>query len=83
MARSAITKTLSLTPQDAPRFERLVQRFGRGSTTEWVRVAMDRMETAEIAEELSELRLYGQRRAKAKGVSGSDVHEAVRRTLNR
>ncbi|MFN2462270.1 MAG: hypothetical protein ABR573_00015 [Candidatus Dormibacteria bacterium] len=83
MARSAITKTLSLTAEDAPRFERLVRRFGHGSTTEWVRVAMDRMETAEIAEELSDLRLYGQKRARAKGVEGSDVHDAVRRTLNR
>ena len=83
MARNAITKTLSLTPEEAPRFDRLVQRFGRGSPTEWARVAMDRMETAEIADELSELRAYGQRRARAKGVADADVQQAVRRTLNR
>jgi hypothetical protein len=83
MARNAITKTLSLTPEEAPRFERLVRRFGHGSPTEWARVAMDRLETAEIAEELADLRKYGQGRARAKGVSGVDVHEAVRKTLNR
>ena len=82
MSRQAITKTLSLRPDDAQRFERLVRKFGRGSTTEFVRAAMDRLETAEIAEELTELRRYGQRRAKSLGLDGVDVHEAVRKTLN-
>ena len=83
MARQAITKTLSLRPEDARRFERLVRRFGRGSTTEFVRAAMDRLESAEVAEELADLRRYGQRRAKAVGVARVDVREAVRKTLNR
>ena len=82
MAREAITKTLSLRPADARRFERLVLRFGNGSTTEFVRAAMDRMEAAEVAEELADLRTYGQRRARQLGVSGADVREAVRKTLN-
>lgn len=82
MARQAITKTLSLRPEDARRFEHLVQRFGRGSTTEFVRAAMDRLEAAEVAEELADLRRYGQRRAKVVGVAGVDAREAVRKTLN-
>jgi Arc/MetJ-type ribon-helix-helix transcriptional regulator len=83
MARQAITKTLSLKPDEAKRFERLVRRFGRGSTSEFVRAAMDRLETAEVAEELADLRRYGQRRAKALGVADVDVRDAVRKTLNR
>lgn len=43
---------------------------------------MDRLETAEVAEELADLRRYGQRRAKVVGVAGVDVREAVRKTLN-
>jgi hypothetical protein len=82
MARQAITKTVSLLPEDARRFEHLVRRFGRGSTTEFVRAAMDRLETAEVAEELADLRRYGQRRARTAGVENVDIREAVRKTLN-
>jgi len=83
VARNAVTRTLSLTPQEAVRFERLVRRFGGGSPTEWARVAMDKMEAVETAEQLADLRAYGQRRARAKGVQAHDVRDAVRRTLNR
>jgi Arc/MetJ-type ribon-helix-helix transcriptional regulator len=83
MARQAITKTLSLRPDEAKRFERLVRRFGRGSTSEFVRAAMDRLETAEVAEELADLRRYGRRRANVLGVADVDVRDAVRKTLNR
>lgn len=82
MARQAITKTLSLMPDDARRFEHLVRRFGGGSTTEFVRVAMDRMEAADVAYELADLRRYGQRRARVIGVDAVDVRDAVRKTLN-
>ena len=82
MARQAVTKTLSLRPEDARRFERLVARFGRGSTTEFVRTAMKRLETSEQAEELADLRRYGQRRAKQVGVESVDVRVAVRKVLN-
>jgi hypothetical protein len=82
MARQAVTKTLSLRPEDARRFERLVGRFGGGSTTEFVRAAMDRLETAELAEELAALRRYGQRRARQVGAASIDVRDAVHKTLN-
>jgi hypothetical protein len=83
MARQAVTKTLSLKPEDARRFERLVARFGGGSTTEFVRAAMDRLETAELAEELTDLRRYGQRRARQLDVARVDIRVAVHKVLNR
>ena len=43
---------------------------------------MDRLETAELAEELAALRRYGQRRAKQVGAASVDVRDAVRKTLN-
>jgi hypothetical protein len=82
VARQAITKTLSLRPDERSRFERLVKRFGGGSTTEFVRAAMDRLEAAEVAQELAGLRRYGQRRSKELGRDKVDVREAVRKTLN-
>ncbi|MGH7762124.1 MAG: hypothetical protein ACREOY_12040 [Candidatus Dormibacteraceae bacterium] len=82
MSRQAITKILSLRPDETRRFERLVKRFGGGSTTEFVRAAMDRLEAAETAEELDHLRRYGQRRSRQLGLADGDVREAVRKTPN-
>jgi Arc/MetJ-type ribon-helix-helix transcriptional regulator len=84
VSRTARPVTLSLQPEDRARFERLVARFGHGNRSEFLRAAMDRMETAEIAAELRELRAYGAARR------GRTVHEAdfastserTRRVLN-
>jgi len=83
MARSAVPITLSLNPDDRERFERLVARYGGGNRSEFLRAAMDRMETAEIAAELRELRAYGlQRRRELHGEMEIDVAGITRRVLN-
>lgn len=83
MSRNAVPVTLSLNPEDRERFERLVDRFGNGNRSEFLRAAMDRMETAEIAAELRELRAYGlQRRRELHGEAEVDVAERTRRILN-
>jgi hypothetical protein len=43
---------------------------------------MKRLETSEQAEELADLRRYGQRRATQVGVESVDVRVAVRKVLN-
>lgn len=83
MARAAVPVTLSLNPEDRERFDRLVARYGGGNRSEFLRAAMDRMETAEIAAELRELRAYGlQRRRDLHGESEVDVAAHTRRILN-
>jgi Arc/MetJ-type ribon-helix-helix transcriptional regulator len=83
MPRSAVPVTLSLNPDDRDRFERLVARFGGGNRSEFLRAAMDRMETAEIAAELRELRAYGlRRRRELHGTAEIDIAEHTRRILN-
>ena len=84
MARNAVPVTLSLNPEDRDRFERLVAHYGGGNRSEFLRAAMDRMETAEIAAELRELRAYGlRRRRELHGTVEIDVAERTRRVLNR
>jgi Arc/MetJ-type ribon-helix-helix transcriptional regulator len=83
MARTAVPVTLSLNPEDRERFERLVVRFGRGNRSEFLRAAMDRMETAEIAAELRDLRAYGARRRAERGGPQLSTPERTRRVLNR
>jgi hypothetical protein len=62
--------------------ERLVEKFGGGSRTEFLRVAIERMEVAERAEDLRWLQLYGTAQAEAAGLAKTDVGEVVRRRLN-
>lgn len=83
MARAAVPISLSLNPEDRDRFERLVERFGGGNRSEFLRAAMDRLETAEIAAELRELRAYGQQRLRElHGDAEIDIVEVTRRILN-
>jgi len=83
VARSAVPITLSLNPEDRERFERLVGRYGGGNRSEFLRAAMDRMETAEIAAELRDLRAYGlRRRRELHGTAEIDTAERTRRVLN-
>lgn len=83
MARAATPVTLSLQPEDRERFDRLVRRFGAGNRSEFLRAAMDRMETAEIAAELRELRAYGARRRSEQGGAPRATADRTRRVLNR
>jgi Arc/MetJ-type ribon-helix-helix transcriptional regulator len=83
MARTALPITFSLAPQDKERFDLLVARFGHGNRSEFIRAAMDRMETAEIAAELRELRAYGARRRTRQAGPLPSTAERTRSVLNR
>jgi len=83
MPRTAVTKTFSLRQDEVDRFERLVDRLGGGSTTEFIRRAMDQMEAMENWQQFEAIRELGLRRARAKGVTTADQRrEAVRTALN-
>jgi hypothetical protein len=82
MGRTAASVPFSLRQEDQARLNRLVEKFGQGSRTQFLRVAMDRMEVAERAEVLRGLQVYGTERAQAAGLVEADIPEMVRRSLN-
>ena len=79
MPRTAVTVSLSLKAEDVPRFEELVERFGKGSRAEFLRRAMDRMERVELMEDIGELQTYGRQRRGKTGRAGESVNSAVQR----
>ena len=84
MSRTAISRSFSLRPDEAPRFDRLVERLANGSPTEFIRQAMDRMEALENWRVFESLRVEGVRRAHEAGITTTaQRREAVRRALNR
>jgi hypothetical protein len=83
MPRTAVTKTFSLRKDKVDRFERLVDSVGGGSTTEFIRRAMDQMEALENWQQFESVREVGIRHARAKGITTADQRrEAVRNVLN-
>jgi hypothetical protein len=84
MSRTAVSRSFSLRPEEAPRFDRMVERLANGSPTEFIRKAMDRMEAVENWELFEDVRQVGVKRAAAAGIiSAHQRREAVRTSLNR
>ena len=84
MSRTAVSRSFSLRPEEAPRFDRMVERLANGSPTEFIRKAMDRMEAVENWQLFELVREVGLKRAAAGGVTSSrERREAVRSSLNR
>ena len=83
MPRTAVTKTFSLRQDEVERFESLVERVADGSTTEFIRRAMDQMEALENWQQFESIHEVGIRRARARGiVTAEQRREAVRSVLN-
>jgi len=79
-----VSRSFSLRPEEAPRFDRLVERLANGSPTEFIRKAMDRMEAVENGELFERTREVGLKRAVAAGItSPHQRRDAVRSSLNR
>lgn len=82
MSRTAVSRSFSLRPAEAPRFDRMVERLAGGSPTEFIRQAMDRMEALENWELFENLREVGVRRAVEVGITtAAQRREAIRTTL--
>lgn len=83
MPRTASSRSFSLRPGEAERFDALVERLANGSPTEFVRQAMDRMEALENWRTFEGLRAVGLERARTRGLTTrTKRHEATRRALN-
>jgi len=76
-----ITVGFSVAAKDQARLERLVDAFGQGNRSAFLRVAMDRMEAAIRAERLRGLQAYGAQRSADFGIAPSEISERVKRVL--
>jgi Arc/MetJ-type ribon-helix-helix transcriptional regulator len=77
------TVGFAIADEDRPRLDHLVERFGNGNRSEFLRAAMDLMSAAERAQRLRDLQAYGAGRLAATGRSLADVPAIVAEVLNR
>ncbi len=77
------TKTVgfAIEESDSARLERLVQKYGGGNRSAFLRVAIDHLEAVDRAERLRKLQSYGAARSAEKDLTLDDVHKVVRRIL--
>lgn len=75
------TVGFSIPVEDQARLDRLVERFGHGNRSAFLRVAMKHMEVLERADRLRELQRQGAQLRSAAGLDDSSVDEIVHRVL--
>lgn len=78
---ASITIGFSIPKEDEPRLQRLVERFGQGNRSAFLRAAMKHMEVLERADRLDELSRYGAERLAARGLSLDEIPDLVRQVL--
>ena len=79
---TSITIGFSIPAEDQERLERLVDRFGQGNRSAFLRAAMKHMEVLDRAERLDELSQFGAERLAAKGLSAEEIPDLVKRVLS-
>lgn len=79
---ASITIGFSIPKEDEERLRRLVDRFGQGNRSAFLRAAMKHMEVLERAERLDELSRYGAERLAARGLSAEDIPRLVKQVLS-
>jgi len=77
------TKTVGFAVEeaDSARLKRLVEKYGGGNRSAFLRVAIDYLEAADRAERLRRLQAYGATRSVEKDLTLADVQKVVRRVL--
>ena len=80
---ASITVGFSIPKQDEQRLQYLVEKFGQGNRSAFLRAAMKHMEVLDRAERLDELSTYGAERLAAKGLSVEDIPALVKQVLSR
>ena len=77
----SITVGFSIPKEDESRLEHLVERFGHGNRSAFLRTAMKHMEVLERAEHLDQLADYGAERLAAKQLAPEDIPTLVKKVL--
>jgi hypothetical protein len=78
---ASITIGFSIPKEDEERLQRLVNHFGQGNRSAFLRAAMKHMEVLERAERLDALAEYGAERLTAKGLAPEDIPALVKQVL--
>ena len=79
---ASITVGFSIPEEDESRLRHLVERFGQGNRSAFLRVAMKHMEVLERAERLDELATYGTERLIAKNLTVEEIPDLVKQVLS-
>jgi Arc/MetJ-type ribon-helix-helix transcriptional regulator len=78
---SSSTVGFALADEDRQRLERLVEHFGHGNRSAFLRASMKVMEGVMLADELRDLQAYGQRKLAERGLAVEDVPRLVREAI--
>lgn len=77
----ARTVGFSIAERDEARLERLVERFGGGNRSAFLREAMHQLEIIDRAERLQQLQRAGVAHSAERGITPDDVNAVVRKVL--
>jgi Arc/MetJ-type ribon-helix-helix transcriptional regulator len=80
---SSVTIGFSIPEEDQSRLQRLVEKFGQGNRSAFLRVAMRQMEVLDRAERLRELQQFGTQNSAEYGLDDAPVDAMVHRVLAR
>lgn len=78
---TSTTVGFAVADDDRERLDRLVEHFGGGNRSAYLRASMKVMEGVMLAEEFRELQAYGQRKLAERGFTVEDVPRLVRAAL--
>lgn len=78
---STSTLGFAVADEDRAELEELVEYFGRGNRSAYLRATLKVMKSVKLAEELRELQSYGQGRLAEQGLTLEDIPEVTRRVL--
>lgn len=79
----SVTVGFSIPAAERSRLDHLVEVFGGGNRSAFLRLAMDRMEAADRAQRLRSIQAYGAKRSEELGIAPDEVSERVKRVLGR
>ena len=78
---SAQTLGFAVQPEDLPLLEELVEYFGNGNRSAYLRATLRVMRSVMLADQLRELQAYGQQRTAELGIEPADVSVRVQEFL--
>lgn len=80
---NSVTVGFSIPKSEQSRLDHLVKVFSGGNRSAFLRLAMERMETADRAQRLRSIQAYGTQRSAEYGISPDQISDRVKRVLAR